>query len=197
MIKQLSASYRVVLIIIATAILAGCASGPPQRVDNICHIFDDKRRWYKHAKKAEKKWGSPVSVTMAIMHQESRFQPKARPPRKKILGFIPGRRASDAYGYAQALKSTWADYVKRSGNRGADRDNFADAIDFIAWYNAQTHRRNGLSFANAYGMYLAYHEGHGGFSRKTYAKKQWLLNVAERVASRAKRYQSQLSQCRK
>lgn len=184
-------------LLLCVLLLSSCASTPPKRLDNICHIFDDKSRWYKHAKKAEKKWGSPVAVSMAIMHQESRFQAKAKPPRKKILGFIPAGRKSDAYGYPQAKKATWEWYVKSSGKRGADRDNFADAIDFIGWYNAQTHKRNGVSFTNTYGLYLAYHEGHGGFSRKTYTKKQWLRNIAEKVAWRAKRYNTQLAQCKK
>ena len=178
-------------------LLSSCASAPPKRLDNICHIFDDKRRWYKHALKAEKKWGSPIAISMAIMHQESRFIRDAKPPRKKLLGFIPAGRLSDAYGYPQAKKATWAWYIKSSGNRGADRDNFADAIDFIGWYNAQTRKRNKVSATNAYGLYLAYHEGHGGFNRKTYNKKQWLLKVADKVAWRAKKYNQQLAQCKK
>ena len=192
-----SMAFLLRLLLFFTAIsLFGCASAPPKRLDNICYIFDDKSRWYKHAKKAEKKWGSPAAVSMAIMHQESRFVSDAKPPRKKLLGFIPAGRKSDAYGYAQAKKATWQWYIKSSGNRGADRDNFADAIDFIGWYNAQTNQRNGISFTNAYGLYLAYHEGHGGFSKKTYANKQWLLNVANKVALRAKRYDRQLKQCK-
>jgi len=148
--------FNLCCIFLLASILVACATAPPQRLDNICHIFDDKNRWYKQAKKAEKKWGSPVSVSMAIMHQESRFIADAKPPRKKILGFIPGRRASDAYGYPQAKKSTWDWYKKSSGNRGADRDKFSDAIDFIGWYNTQTNQRNGISLSNAYGLYLAY-----------------------------------------
>jgi len=152
-------------------LLSSCASAPPKRLDNVCHIF--------------------------IMHQESRFIRDAKPPRKKLLGFIPAGRLSDAYGYPQAKKATWAWYIKSSGNRGADRDNFADAIDFIGWYNAQTRKRNNVSATNAYGLYLAYHEGHGGFNRKTYNKKQWLLKVADKVAWRAKKYNQQLAQCKK
>lgn len=195
MIKNSAFILLRLLFLLSIVSLVACASAPPKRLDNICHIFDDKSRWYKHAKKAEKKWGSSVAVSMAIMHQESRFVRDAKPPRKKILGFIPGGRISDAYGYPQAKDATWEWYIKSSGNRGADRDKFSDAIDFIGWYNAQTHKRNGISFTNAYGLYLAYHEGHGGFSRKTYANKQWLLNVANKVASRAKRYDQQLTRC--
>jgi hypothetical protein len=134
---------------------------------------------------------------MAIMHQESRFRAKAKPPRTKILWIIPGPRKSDAYGYPQAKDSTWSWYKKSSGNRGADRDKFGDAIDFIGWYNAQTHKKNGVRLNDAYSLYLAYHEGHGGFSRKSYNKKGWLKGVANKVASRANTYSQQLSGCEK
>ncbi len=53
-------------------------------------FFDEKDGWYEDAADAREEWGSPISVMMAIMHQESRFKAKAKPPRKKILGFIPG-----------------------------------------------------------------------------------------------------------
>jgi hypothetical protein len=132
---------------------------------------------------------------MAIMHQESRFRATAKPPRKKILGFIPGPRPSDSYGYSQALKSTWASYERSAGRYGADRDDFGDAIDFIGWYNDQSKRRSGIARNDAYRLYLAYHEGHGGYNRGTYRGKQWLINVARKVNSRAARYQQQLAGC--
>lgn len=192
---QLLARYKLVWLCLPLFIVAGCATSPPARVDNICSIFQEKRSWYKKAKKSEKRWGSPISTMMAIMHQESRFRAKAKPPRTKILWVIPGPRKSDAYGYPQAKDSTWAWYKKSSGNRGADRDKFGDAIDFIGWYNAQTRQRNGVALNDTYRLYLAYHEGHGGFNRGTYAKKRWLTDVANRVARRANRYQQQLQGC--
>jgi len=47
--------------------------------------------------------------------------------------------------------------------------------------------------ANA--QYLNYHEGWGGYKRKSYRKKQWLIGVAEKVGSRSKRYAMQLKTC--
>ena len=64
--------------------------------------FEEKDDWYDDAADARDEWGSPIPVMMAIMHQESRFQADAKPPRKKLLGFIPGSRLSSAYGYSQA-----------------------------------------------------------------------------------------------
>ena len=175
--------------------LTACTTTPPRQQDNICEIFREKKSWYKKAKRASNKWQSPIPVMMAIMHQESRFRQKAKPPRKKILGFIPGPRPSSSYGYSQAKKSTWRGYMRSSGNYGADRDNFADAIDFIGWYNNQSNKRSNIKRSDAYHLYLAYHEGHGGFNRRSFKKKQWLKAVAKKVSARAGRYQSQLSAC--
>ena len=73
----------------------------------------------------EKTWGVPVHVPMAMMFQESSFRHNARPPRRKILGIIPGSRPSNARGYSQALTATWNDYQEETGNRRASRTNFA------------------------------------------------------------------------
>lgn len=176
--------------------VSGCATSPPQRMDSVCHIFDEKYSWYKAAKKAEKNWGVPVSVMMSFIHQESRYHAKAKPPRKKILWVIPGPRVSSAYGYPQAKKETWRWYQRDTGNSWSNRSNFDDAIDFIGWYNDQSHRRNHIAKNDAYNLYLAYHEGHGGFARRTYDKKAWLKPVASKVAAKASRYATQLAQCR-
>ena len=184
------------LVIALVLMLAACATRPPDDVDNICAIFDDKRGWYRDAEKAEKRWGTPIPVLMAIVHQESRFVAKAKPPRKKILGFIPGPRPSNSYGYSQALKSTWQSYERSAGRYGADRDDFGDAIDFVGWYNQQSHERNGIQRSDAYRLYLAYHEGHGGYARGSYKDKDWLLRVARKVSDRAASYDRQLAACR-
>lgn len=177
--------------------LAGCATSPPADVDDICAIFREKSDWYEDAKESRARWGVPITVSMAIMHQESRFRASAKPPRKWILGVIPGPRPSDAYGYSQALESTWTAYQRSSGNYGADRDDFGDAIDFIGWYNDQSYRRNGIAKTDTYRLYLAYHEGHGGFSRGSFESKPWLKEVARKVDRRARLYNSQLEQCQK
>lgn len=177
------------------ASLTACVSSPPKHQDNICHIFDEKSSWYKKAKKASDKWKIPIGVNMAFIHQESRFVPKAKPPRTKILWIIPGPRKSSAYGYPQAKDETWKWYKKEAGNFGADRDDFGDAIDFIAWYNHISRKRLKIKGNDAYSLYLAYHEGHGGYARKTWSKKGWLKGVASKVSSRANTYQQQLKKC--
>jgi hypothetical protein len=177
------------------AVLSACSTTPPRDVNNICAIFQEKDDWYDDAADARDEWGSTIPVMMAIMYQESRFRHDAKPPRKKILGFIPGFRPSSAYGYSQAKTSTWNEYRRDAGRFGADRDDFADAIDFVGWYNRKSLIRSGISLSNTYGLYLAYHEGHGGYNRATYLQKEWLMMVAKKVEARANSYQAQLLIC--
>ena len=188
---------RVTLLLLAMMALAGCTTSQPKDVNNVCAIFEEKGGWYDDAADSRDEWGSPIPVMMAIMHQESKFQAKAKPPRKKIFGFIPGPRPSDSYGYSQALGSTWKGYKKSAGRYGADRDDFGDAIDFIGWYNHQSYKRSGIAKTDTYRLYLAYHEGHGGYNRGSYRSKQWLIDVANKVNRRANSYQAQLNGCEK
>ena len=188
---------RCAVFILALFVLTGCTTSQPKDVTNICSMFEEKGGWYDDAADARDEWGSPIPVMMAIMHQESKFQAKAKPPRKKIFGFIPGPRPSDSYGYSQALGSTWKAYKKSAGRYGADRDDFGDAIDFIGWYNHQSYKRSGIAKTDTYHLYLAYHEGHGGYNRGSYRNKQWLIDVARKVNRRANSYQSQLNGCEK
>lgn len=186
--------------ICAMLLLAGCATSPPSKPENLCAIFDEKdgffEDWFEAAEEAEDEWDIPIPVMMSTMYQESRFQAKAKPPRKWILWIIPWKRPSSAYGYAQVLDETWDGYVRDTGNSFADRDEFADAVDFVGWYHDRSARKLGIQRGDAYNLYLAYHEGQGGYSRGTYKKKQWLIDVAKKVEGRSKTYTGQLAKCR-
>lgn len=177
-------------------LLVGCATTPPQNVENVCDIFDEYYDWYSASKQAEKNHGIPIGVTMAFIHQESKFIEDARPPREWFLWIFPGSYPSTAYGYTQALNGTWFEYQKHTGQWSADRDDFVDAVDFIGWYNAQTSKRTGIKKHDAYRLYLAYHEGAGGYLKGTYANKPWLIDVSRKVERRANMYNGQLIQCR-
>lgn len=187
--------FRPGLLCLLLGLLGGCATAPPANVDNLCSIFREKGDWYRDAAQARENWGSPIPVMMAIMYQESRFQARARPPRGRILWVIPGPRPSNAYGYSQALESTWAEYNDSAGRWRASRSDFGDSIDFIGWYNDRSRHRSGIAPGDAYRLYLAYHEGHGGYNRGSYRDKGWLRSVAGRVSERAVRYRSQLASC--
>jgi len=175
--------------------IVGCATSPPEQVGNVCDIFREKSGWHSDAKESRARWGVPISVSMAFMYQESRFIATAKPPRKKIFGVIPGPRPSDSYGYSQAKKSTWDWYKRSTGNYGADRDDFGNAIDFIGWYNNVSHKELGISKQDAFRLYLAYHEGHGGYRKQSYRSKDWLIDVARKVDRQAQQYNSQLQGC--
>jgi hypothetical protein len=175
-------------------LLAACASAPPRDTANICSVFHEKDGWYASAKSSARRWAAPIHVQLAIINQESSFVEDARPPRVRFLG-IPLWRPTSAYGYGQATDQTWDLYVKKTGHAGADRDDFADAVDFVGWYMHQTMLKLGVAKHDGYNHYLAYHEGHAGFQRGSWRGKPWLQSLARKVAATASRYQRQLGGC--
>lgn len=187
-----------ILLTLITFLFTGCSSNPTppkQTHDNICLIYQHDRDWEKAAKRTAKKWGTPEYILMAFIHQESRFRKDAQPDRDYALGLIPLPRSSSAYGYAQAQDPAWYDYQRSTKRRGARRTDIYDAMDFIGWYNYQSYKRNGINRKDTYNLYLAYHEGQGGYSRKTYKNKSWLIKVAKKVTNRAQMYKKQLWRC--
>ncbi|MBX2856800.1 MAG: transglycosylase SLT domain-containing protein [Rhodobacteraceae bacterium] len=184
------------LLLISVFGLSACAStAPPQKPNNACAIFDEKPRWWRAVRESASRWGAPISVQLAIMRHESSFKHDARPPKKYFLWVVPNGRVSSAYGYSQAIDSTWNWYRRDTGRWGADRDDFDDAADFVGWYMSKTRKLNGVSMSDAQSQYLAYHEGHNGYKRGSYRRKGWLMNVARRVGRTAAMYRSQLSRC--
>ncbi|WP_299490654.1 hypothetical protein [uncultured Shewanella sp.] len=189
-------TWRLILqLVFISCFLSACASSPPKNAENICAIFKENRSWYDAAKETREKWGVPVHVPIAIMYQESSFKHNAAPPMEYFLGFIPIGRVSSAYGYAQAKTMTWDDYVRETGNSWSSRSNFDDAMDFMGWFIYKTQKINGVSKWDAKKQYLNYHEGWGGYKRKTYRSKAWLMKVSNKVDARAKRYAKQYRGC--
>ncbi|RMC35496.1 transglycosylase SLT domain-containing protein [Paracoccus alkanivorans] len=180
------------------ALVASCGGGnykAPRNLDNACAIVSERPSYLRAMKKAERRWGVPVHVQMATIHQESKFIGDARTPHKYLLGVIPVGRQSSAYGYSQALDGTWEEYQQKTGNRRARRNDIDDATDFMGWYMDGSYKRLGISKWDATSQYLAYHEGRGGFARGSYRSKSWLMSVANKVGSRAETYRAQLSSC--
>jgi len=189
---------RAPLIALGLLALAGCGSTPPSSINDVCAVFAQRNGlfggWYKDAARAEKRHGIPVNVIMATMRVESGFQGNARPPRHKILGFIPWKRHSSAYGYSQALDGTWGQYRKETGRALARRSDFSDSVDFIGWYYAKTVNRYGVPPSDAYSLYLSYHSGWAGFGRGSYSAQA--RKSATKTANIANRYALQLRDCR-
>jgi hypothetical protein len=185
--------------IAATVVVAaGCASAPKpsgEEVADACLLLKENRNWYKAMRASEKEWGAPIGYQLAVVRQESSFDRKARPEREGGFLFFPGKRPSTAYGYAQALETTWEVYKRDTGNRGADRHSFRDSADFIGWYFDKTRDMTGLGRQDFKGHYLAYHEGQNGYLRGGWKKKKWLVQAADRVAANARTYERQIDDC--
>ncbi len=190
------AMVRIFLIFLVLTLLTSCATPVPQHTQDICQVFLQNPKWYKAARRSEKKWGVPIPVQMAIIHQESHFTAKIKPERQQLLGVIPWTRPSSSKGYTQALKITWKNYEKNIG-KNRSRSDFSAATDFVGWYGDQAYRRADIPKNNTYALYLAYHEGIGGYQKETYLKKKWLIHVAKKVELQADTYRWQLQKCEK
>ncbi len=188
---------RAAMILLLVASCGGGRYTAPRELDNACSIVKERPKYLRAFKRTERRYGVRPEVLMAMIHQESRFIGNARTPHRFALGIIPMGRQSSAYGYSQALDGTWDDYRSQTGNRRAKRDNIRDAADFMGWYMNQSNERLGIPMNDVRNQYLAYHDGHTGYSRGTYRSKRWLLEVADKVQSRAATYSVQLANCRR
>ncbi len=175
--------------------LSGCATPQPQNLNNVCAIFQQNPNWYRYAKRSQNHWGIPISTLMAIMYQESRFQPTVKPPREKLFSVIPWTRPTSADGYSQATYETWWEFQDDTDNFAAQRSNFKDAIYFVGWYSRLAHDKLRIPLNNTFELYLAYHEGILGYAQRSYARQAWLIAVAHRVEAQANIYHYQLNQC--
>ena len=173
--------------------LNACSSIPKNTADG-CSIFSERYLWYKHAKKTEQKWGTPIYIQLAIIKMESDFDWLARPEREKIFKVIPFKRPSSSFGYSQAVKGTWKQYKNETGNKLARRNRFKDSVDFIGWYTNKTEKLLKISKKDAFRQYIAYHEGWGNY--KNYKKKQKVIILAKKVNKQAKKYRLQLKKCK-
>jgi hypothetical protein len=187
------------LLLAGVCLLAtGCATlapSPPRDQSNICEIFREQPEWYDYARRSQDKWGTSIATQMAFIQIESSFRSHVRPPRDRLLGFIPWSRPSSARGYAQAQDPVWGEYRDDAGSVFARRTHMRYATDFIGWYNRRTHEQVGIPLDNPEHLYLAYHEGPTGYRRGDWRSKPRVKQTASQVSARARRYQSQLAMC--
>ena len=180
-------------ILLIIFFLTGCSSIPSNTADS-CSIFSERYLWYKYAKKTEQKWGTPIYIQLAIIKMESDFDWLAKPARQKIFKVIPYKRPSSSFGYSQAVKGTWEQYKKETGNKLATRARFKDSVDFIGWYTNKSENILRISKQDAFKQYLAYHEGWGDF--KHYKKNKKVIGLAKKVEKQSNIYKKQLLNCR-
>lgn len=187
---------RCVFVVVLTMMLAACGTVPRQ-TDNACAVFEQNdgliNNWRREAEKVSREYGVPVAVLMATIYTESGYRHNAKPPRTKLLGFIPWKRVSSAYGYSQALDGTWARYKEETGRWTARRNDFGDAIRFIGWYHYQSHQKNGIALNDTYRLYIAYYSGHAGYARGNWSSTA--KTGAARASKMAARYNAQLRNC--
>ena len=181
------------LILFIIFFLSACSS-IPKNASNSCSIFEEKYLWYKHAKKSERKWGTPVHLQLAIIKMESSFDWLAKPPRQKLFKVIPYKRPSSSFGYSQAVKGTWKQYKDETGNKFAVRTRFKDSVDFIGWYTNKTEKILKVSKNDAFKQYIAYHEGWGNY--KNFKDNKKVIYLAKRVEKQSNIYKQQLSECK-
>ena len=174
-------------------VLSSCSS-IPTNTSNSCSIFNERYLWYKHAKKSEEKWGTPIYLQLAIIKMESDFDWLAKPPRQKLFKVVPYKRPSTSFGYSQAVNGTWEQYKKETRNKFAVRTRFKDSVDFIGWYTNKTESILKVSKKDAFKQYIAYHEGWGNY--KHYKKNNKVIGLAKRVEKQSKVYKKQLMECR-
>mgnify|MGYP001158625583 FL=1 len=184
--------YKILLLFFLLSIISACSSVPKNTADG-CSIFSEKYFWYKHSKKAEKKWGTPIYLQLAIIKMESDFDWLAKPQRQKIFKVIPYKRPSSSFGYSQAVKGTWRQYKEDTGNKFASRASYKDSVDFIGWYTNKTKSILKIPLTDAFRQYLAYHEGWGGY--KNYKNNQKVILLAKKVENNSNKYKKQLEDC--
>ena len=181
-----------IIFLILFLIISACSS-IPRNTSNSCEIFSERYLWYKHAKKTEQKWGTPIYIQLAIIKMESDFDWLAKPARQKIFKVIPYKRPSSSFGYSQAVKGTWKQYKDETNNKLASRTRFKDSVDFIGWYTSKTEKILKVSKKDAFRQYIAYHEGWGNY--KNYEKKPKIILLAKKVEKQSEKYKNQLSKC--
>ena len=182
------------LLIVVFFFISACSSIPKNTADG-CSIFSERYLWYKHAKKTERKWGTPISLQLAIIKMESDFDWLAKPPRNKLFKIIPYKRKSSSLGYSQAIKGTWEQYKNETNNTLATRVRFKDSVDFIGWYTNKTEKILKISKKDSFRQYIAYHEGRGNY--KNYKRNAKVISLAKRVERQTNKYRKQLFNCKK
>ena len=180
------------LLLLIFFLISACSSIPKNTSDG-CLIFSERYLWYKHAKKTERKWGTPIYIQLAIIKMESDFDWLAKPKRQKIFKVIPYKRPSSSFGYSQAVKGTWKQYKEETNNRFATRTRFKDSVDFIGWYTNKTEKLLKISKKDAFRQYIAYHEGWGNY--KNYKSNQKVILLAKKVQNQSHKYKRQLEKC--
>lgn len=193
-------SFGLGFIILASSLgLSGCVTVTPSKRDNICEVLSQKsgffNRWPQVTAAVSREFNIPAPILLATIYVESTFRSEARPPRNSLLGLIPWKRPSSAYGYAQALDLTWQGYIKKTGRRYANRRSFHDSIHFIGWYHDTSARRHNVNRNDAQALYIMYHLGNGQPTHLRAQLPSGVKQAAIRFEEAVELYKKQLKIC--
>lgn len=185
----------ILIFLLFTPVSCSLISKNKMSQDDACSIIENKRSWKRAVLKVEQKWQISPGMQLSFILTESNFRPRAKTPKKYFLGFFPTGRLSSAFGYAQAIDSTWEKYQEDTNNRFSSRTNFADSVNFIGWYANETNYKLAIKKSDVFNQYLAYHQGHRGYKSGAYKAKKNLIDVAKRTEKNAFKFNSQLKSC--
>jgi hypothetical protein len=152
-----------------------------------CALLAQNPDWRADLAATEQIWGVSSGTVLAVIDQESRFNPTARG--QGAGGDNPQRN----FGYAQANLRTWNWFLRDTGKPSGSRTDFGVSADFVGWHFATMERRIGAARTNVVEQYLVYKMGEGGYRRGASAASRAL---ASRIASRARNFDDQLARCR-
>jgi hypothetical protein len=172
------------LVCMIAFVLAPCVA--QAQTSDVCNLLARHEGWADSLKRAQETWRVTPGTMLAILDQESRFNPSARGA--GASGENPVRN----FGYAQANLTTWNWFLRDTGKASGSRTNFGLSADFIGWHFATMERRIGASRDNTTAHYLAYKMGEGGYKRGAPASARALAN---RIAVRAQTFDTQLNGC--
>jgi hypothetical protein len=156
------------------------------QTSDACGLLARNSDWAESLRNVQEKWRVAPGTVLAILDQESRFNPNARG------AGAGGANPSRNFGYAQANLRTWNWFLRDTGKASGSRTDFGLSADFVGWHFATMERRIGSPRENIIAHYLAYKMGEGGYKRGASASS---LALAGRIAVRARNFDRQLASC--
>jgi len=177
-----------IISLLLFSLLTGCSQQQPPQ---LCTLLQREHVWsqYQHHTK------NKLSTILAIIQHESGFRSNARPVKSWLVpGLIPWEHHSSAYGFSQAIASTWQEF--KAENPGLhQRESYYSSVLFIDWYLSKYKKYIPVNKRNhPYELYLLYHEGPTAY-QQTHRISKATKNYAAKVAATARKFEGELKTC--
>lgn len=131
---------------------------------------------------------------LAIMDQESSFNPYAMADRRPWLKRMVSKKKISAYGYAQATDATWKDFNQKAAKTVVSRSNYLDSVAFIYWLVQRNRRLQSSAQISTYQDYLNYYNG-PGVSHKKKNQPMKGYSQAQQVVVKSNAYKLAWKRC--